>query len=113
MSEPTERPRGIEVLANEVRVRVGRRLKTASARRFSKPLQLGVATTYRGMRDADPVAQVVGAAVIAFGVYQGWKKRQQPVHLYTAPLDMDGSIGIRLLRKGNVIGEFPVGGVRD
>lgn len=113
MSEAQERKHGIEALADEVVARVGRRLKTASARRFSKPLRLGVVTTYRGMRDADPLAQIVGAAVIGFGVYRSWKSRQQPVHLYTAPLDMDDSIGVRLLRKGQVIGEFPVGSARD
>jgi hypothetical protein len=88
-------------------------MRTEGARRFSKPLRLGVVTTYRGMRDADPMAQIVGAAVIAFGVYRSWKTRQEPVRLYNTHLDMDDSIGIRLLRKGNVIGEFPIARVRD
>lgn len=73
----------------------------------------GVIQATGGLRRGDRTAQMIGATLLAIRIYQQWKRRQQPVHLYGAYLDMDESIGIRLLRKGNVIGEFPLGSPRE
>jgi hypothetical protein len=53
---------------------------------------------------------MIGWVLIGIGVYQAWRRRQTPSLLYSAYLDMDESMGIRVLRKGRVVGEFPVAG---
>ncbi|MEA2057589.1 MAG: hypothetical protein U9O63_02615 [Actinomycetota bacterium] len=76
---------------------------------MSPVLRSGIGDTFRGAREKDQLVQLVGWALIAAGVYQQWKRSQEPSLLYSAYLDMDEGMGIRVLRKGVVVGEFPVG----
>lgn len=73
----------------------------------------GLREASRGLREGDRTAQMIGASLLALRVYREWKRHQKPVYLYGADLDVDESIGIRLLRKGVVVGEFPVGSPRE
>jgi hypothetical protein len=72
-------------------------------------LRSGIGDTFRGAREGDQLVQLIGWGLIAAGVYQQWKRSQTPSLLYSAYLDMDEGIGIRVLQKGRVVGEFPLG----
>jgi hypothetical protein len=74
-------------------------------------LRGGIGDVVRGAREGDRLRQMIGWTIIGVGVYQKWKRSQTPSLLYSAYLDMDESIGIRVLQKGRVVGEFPVGRV--
>jgi hypothetical protein len=74
-------------------------------------LRGGIGDVVRGARADDRLRQMIGWAIIGVGIYQRWKRSQTPSLLYSAYLDTDESIGIRVLRKGRVVGEFPVGRV--
>lgn len=72
-------------------------------------LRGGVRDLTAGARAGDQLRQLAGWTLIGIGVYQHWKRRQTPSLLYSAYLDMDESMGVRVLQKGRVIGQFPVG----
>ncbi len=73
-------------------------------------LRSGLRDTVRGLQEGDRMVQLAGWLLIAVGIYQRWRRYQEPSLLYSADLDMDESVGIRVLQKGNIVGEFPVGG---
>ena len=112
MSDPDDARLGLGYFANEA-LSAARRGVRGSSRRFNRALRVGVLGTARAMRQGDAAAQTLGITVLAFGIYREWKKRQHPVQLYTTHLDMDETVGVRLLRKGKVIGEFPISSVRE
>ena len=72
-------------------------------------LRGGIGDVARGAREGDRLRQMIGWTIIGVGVYQKWKRSQTPSLLYSAYLDMDEGMGIRVLQKGVVVGEFPVG----
>ena len=72
-------------------------------------LRGGVGDVIKGAREDDQLRQMIGWVLIGIGVYQHWRRRQRPSLLYSAYLDMDESVGIRVLQKGKIVGEFPVG----
>lgn len=72
-------------------------------------LRGGLGDIAKGAREGDQLRQAAGWVLIGIGVYQHWRRRRTPSLLYSAYLDMDESVGIRVLQKGNIVGEFPVG----
>ena len=80
------------------------------ARRRIPVLRKGLRDVVRGAREGDRLLQLMGWSLVAAGIYQRWKRSQEPSRLYATYLDMDEAIGIRVLQKGKVVGEFPVGG---
>jgi len=82
--------------------------RSVRARRNTPILRSGLRDSFRGAREGDRLLQMIGWSLVAVGVYQRWKRSQTPSLLYSAYLDMDESMGIRVLQKGRVVGEFPV-----
>jgi hypothetical protein len=83
--------------------------RSIKARRNTPILRNGLRDGFRGVREGDRLLQMIGWSLVAVGVYQRWKRSQAPSRLFSAYLDMDESMGIRVLQKGRVVGEFPVG----
>ena len=104
----SDQPIRIESLLPGSGARLFRKWATSKTTRIGV-LRGGIGDVVRGARDDDRLRQMIGWAIIGVGVYRQWKRSQAPSLLYSAYLDMDEGIGIRVLQKGIVVGEFPVG----